>query len=189
MRSSALRYSVVVAGLAGLALAGVPSAQAGATHATHAGKHSIGDSCLVGTWQDSHGRSSTRWNGHRVVMRAGGGDVDHISASGIDHDDWSKSLPLVGHYLGHKLTEKVRGHNTQLIHSLTKNHHLEMRITERGWTAHSSNRYVYRGKHSTGYLNQTGVNLIRYRCNANTLTFLGPKGHVTGHETRLSDQP
>jgi hypothetical protein len=186
MRSSTLRYAVVVAGLAGLTLGGLPAAQAGATRAA---KHSIGDSCLVGTWQDSHGRSSTRWNGHRVEMRAGGGDVDHISASGIDHDDWSQSRPLVGHYLGHKLTEKVRGHNTQLIHSATKHHHLQMTVTEQGWTAHSSNRYVYRGKHSKGYLNQTGVHVIRYRCTSTTLTLLGPKGHVTGHETRLSDTP
>jgi hypothetical protein len=180
------RYSVVAASLAGLAIAGLPAAHAGAARPS---RTSVGDSCLVGTWHDNHGKTSTRWNGHQVAMRAGGGDVDHISASGIDHDNWAKSLPIVGTYLGHRLTEKVRGENTQLIHAHTVNHHAVITVTERGWSAKSSNRYVYRGKHSTGYLNQTGVHTYRYRCTATRLILMGPKGHVSGSETRLSTSP
>jgi hypothetical protein len=68
-------------------------------------------------------------------------------------------------------------------------HHASLTLTERGWTATSTNRYVYRGHHSSGYLNQTGVHVVRYRCSSTTLTLLGPKGHVIGRETRLSDKP
>jgi hypothetical protein len=183
MRWATLRGGLVAGGVVGLVVAGVPAAQAAPAHAS---RTSVGDRCLIGTWHDNHNRTSTRMNGKRVVMHAGGGDVDHIAASGVDHDSWADSLPLVGRYLHHPLTEQVRGENTQLIHSSRKHHHLVMTVTEQGWSVHSTNRYTYRGKHFSGYLNQSGVHTYRFRCTATTLTFLGPKGKVTGTETRLS---
>jgi hypothetical protein len=137
----------------------------------------------------NHQRTSTKWNGTTVVMHAGGGDVDHITKSGIDHDSWAKSAPLVGRFRGHPLTETVRGVNKLSIHAGKVAHHASLTMTELGWTSTSTNRYVYRGHHSKGYLNQTGVHIVRYRCSSTTLTFLGHRGHVIGTETRLSDKP
>lgn len=189
MRWARLKGGLVVASVAGLTVAGAPVTHAAPAQAAsaQAGRTSVGNHCLVGTWHDNHNRTSTRMNGKRVVMHAGGGDIDHIAASGVDHDNWAASLPLVGPYLHHPLTEQVRGKNTQLIHASRQHHHLVMTVTELGWSAHSSNRYTYRGKHFTGYLNQSGVHTYRFRCTVTTLTFLGPKGKVTGTETRLSD--
>jgi hypothetical protein len=186
MRLSSLRYSVVGLGVAGLVVAGLPAATAGAAPSK---TPAVGDRCLIGTWRDNHGVTSTKWNGHTVKMRAGGRDFDHISASGIDRDGWNSSKPLVGKLAGHRLTERVRGTNTLLFRAHRHGHVNTLVETEKGWGKHSINRYVYRGKHSTGYLNQTGTFTLQFRCSLTTLTYLGKKGRVRGTETRVSFEP
>jgi hypothetical protein len=188
MRVGSLRRALVVLGAAGLAVAMLPAGSAGADPA-RGGHHSIGAKCLVGTWVANHGRTTTRFNGLNVVMHAGGGDVAHIAASGVSHDNWAKSLPLVGNYRGHPLTEHIRGVNKQRLHAAKVGHHLELTVTELGWSPDSTNRYLYRGHHRPGYLNQVGVHTYRFTCTATTLTFKGPKGHVIGTETRTSRKP
>jgi hypothetical protein len=186
MRGSTLRVASIAAGIAGLALGGLPAAHA-ATHGA-AKRPAIGDSCLVGTWHDNAGKTTTNWDGHTVKMHAGGGDVDHIFASGIDKDNWQSSKPIVGKYQGHKLTEQIRGHNKVRFAARPNAHPAKLTITELGWTAKSSNRFVYRGQHSTGYLNQSGTIASTYRCTSTTLTYL-MKGKVVSTETRVSTKP
>lgn len=185
MRLAALRYSVVAISAAGLVVAALPAAHAEATHTSR----TVGDKCLIGTWAANHGRATTDWDGHTVVMRAGGGDNEHIASSGFDHDNWRHSQPIVGKFGGHALTERIRGMNHLRLHAAKVGHHRELTVTERGWSLDSTNRFVYRGQHVPGYLAQIGVRSVRYRCNATTLTLMGPKGHVIGTETRLSRKP
>jgi len=187
VKVSGLRSVLVAASAAGLALAiAVPAANA---RPAGTGRTTIGDKCLIGTWLDNHGRTTTKFDGVNVVMHAGGGDVDHITATGIDHSNWMKSQPLVGKYRGFPLTETIRGTNKQLLHASKVGHHLELTVTERGWSAGSTNTYVYRHHHRPGYLNKIGVHTYRFRCTATTLTWMGPKGHVIGTETRQSRTP
>jgi hypothetical protein len=186
MRSGWLRYSIVAVSAGCLAIAGLPAAGAGAATS---GQPPIGDRCFVGTWHDNGGRTTTRWLGKTVVMHAGGGDYDHISNSGADRDGWSASKPLVGKVAGHRLKERVRGNNHLLIRVHRSGHGGTVTLTEQGWGPKSTNRYLYRGKHSKGYLNQTGTFSYGFRCTLTTLTFLGPKGHVLSTETRVSYKP
>lgn len=181
-----LRHALFAAGVLALAAASLPAAQAAPARSAH---HSIGDKCLIGTWVNGHSQSKTIFNGVKVVMHAGGGDVDHISKSGIDHDNWMKSMPLVGKYRGHPLTEQIRGKNKQLLHASKVGHHRELTVTERGWAPGSTNRYLYRGHHRPGFLTMTGTHTYRFRCTATTLTLMGPKKHVIGVETRISRKP
>lgn len=141
------------------------------------------DHCLVGTWHDNRGLSSTQWDGQKVVMHMRGGDIDHIASNGHDHDSWMHAKPEYGTYQGYRLKEVVRGHNLLVFRKTGTG---RMRATERGWSSGSTNRYVYRGQHSTGYLNQSGHSTVRYRCTAKKLTWLTKKGTVSGTETRIS---
>jgi len=160
-----------------------PAAIAGSSRSEEAGS-SI-PKCLVGTWHDNAGTTSTEWDGHRVTMHAGGGDVDHITAKGVDHDNWYKSKPAYGTYQGSRLKETIRGIN-KITFTVSKG---KIHVTEDGWNSKATNKYVYRGQHSTGYLNQTGHSTVRYRCTAKKLTYLNKKGKVTGTETRKSRKP
>jgi len=189
MTSTRFRHLAVVAGLAGLTLAGLPAPSATATDAH---RPAVGDRCLIGTWHDNANLTSTRWNGTHVVMRAGGGDVEHVFASGVDRDNWQKSKPLVGTVKGHRLVEKVRGLNTMVWRAsgrVGSRKPAKLTQIELGWSASSTNRYVYRGKHSNGYLNQKGRYPFRYTCTSTTLTFYGKKGRSKGTETRISRKP
>jgi hypothetical protein len=186
MKRTAHIFSLLTASATALVLAGLPATTADAALATSSPR--IGDGCLVGTWHDKAGRTSTLWQGHRVPMRAGGGDIDHIAGNGIDHDNWRKSKPIVGHYAGHRLTERIRGVHKQRLTATGHGHSGTLTIVNRGWSAHSTNTYVYRGHHSTGYLNQSGSVTVRYRCNATTLRLI-KKGKVVGTENRLSRKP
>lgn len=185
MKLSALTLSLLTGSVTALVVGGLPATTAGATLTT---SPAVGDKCLIGTWHDNPGRTSTIWNGQKVPMRAGGGDVDHIAANGIDHDNWHKSKPNVGTYAGHRLTERIRGVNSQQLTATGHGHTRTLKIVELGWTSNSTNKYVYRGHHSTGYLNQTGTFKVRYRCSATTLRYI-KKGKVVGTETRLSSKP
>jgi hypothetical protein len=191
MRLSSLRRSMVALGVAGVLLsatvvAGLPAANAAAERSKGP---AVGDRCLIGTWRDNGGVTSTRWNGHHVKMHARGGDFDHIHASGLDRDGWDSSKRLVGKLAGHRLTERVRGNNSLLLRAHRHAHGGIVVETEQGWGKRATNRYVYRGKHSRGYLNQTGTFTFRFRCTLTTLTFLGKKGGVRGTETRVSFKP
>lgn len=189
-----LLKSFVVAGAAALAVGSLPSVAAGGAQsgrAPRAGSHhsAIGDKCLVGTWHDESGQSSTIWNGKKTPMHYKGGDVDHISSSGVDHDHWNHSKALVGHVNGSKLTEHIRGTNKQKISASGHGKKATLHIVEKGWSKNSTNKYVYQGKHYTGYLNQTGHNNERYSCSSKKLKFYNKKGKVTGTETRVSKKP
>jgi hypothetical protein len=186
MARSFVRLPIAVFGVAFLVAAGLPASTATASVAASAKAPAVGDSCLVGTWHDNGGKTTTQWNGKTVKMRTGGGDVDHISASGIDHASWATSKVEVGKVRGHRLTERIRGHNKVRI--LANPHAHTVVYTELGWTPKSSNRYVYLGKHSKGYLNQTGKFTTHYHCSATKLIFRS-KGKAVDTETRLSTKP
>jgi hypothetical protein len=181
-RGSSLRRSFVALGVAGLIVAGLPGFDAGAATAKTA---AIGDRCLIGTWRDNGGRTTTRWLGHTVTMRTHGGGFDHITASGHDRNSWGTSKRLIGSFRGHRLVEQIRGEN----HLLLRAHGGTLVETEQGWAKRSSNRYLYRGKHSRGYLDQAGSFTFTLRCSLTTLTLIGPGGKVRGSETRVSFQP
>jgi hypothetical protein len=188
MRSVALKTSMVAVATAGLAIAGLPAAHA-ATDRVGA-PPALGNSCLVGTWRDNPGLTSTQWNGTVVGLHAGGGDVDHIAATGLDQDNFAKAKPAVGTYRHHPLTQTIHGLNTQRLAATGSGKHATIRFIEKGWSAGSSIRFTYRGHHSTGYLNGAGVSHhYHYTCTAKTLTFTGHKGNVIGTETRLSRKP
>lgn len=141
------------------------------------------DSCLVGTWHDHAGPSSTRWNGHLVKMHYRGGDIDHIARSGVDHDNWVHAKRSVGTYQGSQLTELIRGHNLLTFKQAGKG---RLHVTEDGWSNDSTNTYVYQGQHSTGILNPSGHWTDYYRCTAHKLSWLSRSGKVLSTETRRS---
>jgi hypothetical protein len=188
MRSVALKTSMVAVATAGLAIAGLPAAHAATDRA--GAPPALGNSCLVGTWRDNPGLTSTQWNGTVVGLHAGGGDIDHIAATGLDQDNFAKAKPAVGTYRHHRLTMTVHGLNTQRLAATGSGAHATIRFIEKGWSAASSIHFTYRGHHSTGYLNGAGVSHhYHYTCTAKTLTFTGHKGNVIGTETRLSRKP
>jgi hypothetical protein len=182
--TSTLKASIVMFAAAGLVAIGLPAANARTEVA--AAPAAVGNSCLVGTWHDNGGRTTTRFEGHRVVMRARGGDIDHIAASGLDLDSWSGSKPAVGTYRGHRLVETITGQNSLGLQAKGGT----LTYTEKGWTSRSKNRYVYRGKKSKGYFNPVGMTFTtKYTCSATRLRFFGPRGRPVGSETRLSSTP
>jgi hypothetical protein len=187
MRVAALRYPAVALAALGIAVAGVGGA--GPAVAARSKTPAVGDRCLIGTWRDNGGISSTKWNGHRVRMRFRGNDFDHIPPSGVDRDGWDSSKGITGRYHGHPLEERIRGSNQLLLRAGGPIGHQTLVMTEQGWTRHSTNRYLYRGQYSTGYLNQTGTRTVGFRCTLTTLTFFGPRGHRVGSETRVSFKP
>jgi hypothetical protein len=178
---AAASLAIVIAGVAPIVSANGVS---GAT--THLQAAGIGDQCLVGTWHDRGGLSSTLWKDQKVVMHFKGGDIDHIFATGTDSNNWKPSKPLYGTSQGYRLKETIRGINSLKFHKIGKG---KLLVDEQGWSVNSTNKYVYRGQHSTGYLNQTGHAIQYYRCTARKLTWLTKKGKVTGTETRVSHTP
>jgi len=137
MRITPWRFSLAAIGAAALALAGGSAGAATpASSGAHQAHHKVGDKCLVGTWLAGHSRTRTEFDGHSVVMHAGGGDVMHVTKSGTNHDNWKKSLPLTGHFQGHPLTEVIRGTNTQLLHATKVGKHLELTVTEQHQPLH-----------------------------------------------------
>lgn len=142
--------------------------------------------CLVGTWRDSAGRMYTTWDGHRVTMHGGGGDIDHIFAAGIDQDSWNSSKPFYGRYQGHRLEEIMRGDNTlSLVDTVHGN---ELRIVEDGWSTGSTNKYIYESRTIAGYPAKNGSSTMTYfRCTARTLTWYSDG--IVNTEIRISHQP
>jgi hypothetical protein len=175
-----------------LVAVGLPATTASAASSAVVAKHkpaAVGDRCLIGTWRDNGGTTTTRWNGHTVRMHTRGGDFDHIAASGHDRSTWADSKTLVGRFDGHRLTERVRGQNSLLLRATSSPSGGTVVEAEQGWAARSTNRYVYRGQHSRGYLNQSGDFSFAFSCSLTTLRFLTKSGKVASSETRLSFEP
>jgi hypothetical protein len=185
----------MVAATGGLVLGGMSVASAQvprgdrAPHVHHdsqtAHAASTFDTCLIGTWHDNPGLTSTIWNQRKVQMHAHGGDIDHINASGIDHDNWRPSKKIVGKAQGHKLVERIRGVN----HTQWSTNGNKLKQVEQGWSSGATNKYVYEGHHYTGYLDQTGTFHERYTCHGKKLKYFNKKGKKLGSETRISTKP
>jgi hypothetical protein len=182
----AVKASLTITSVLALTLAGLPAAHAAGAHPAKA--PTLHEHCLIGTWRDVSERTTTQWNGSIVAMRSGGGDVDHISADGTDHNSYGKAKPLIGRYRGHRLAERVRGVNLQRMSTTGHGKHARVTLHERGWSASSSIHFSYRGHRSTGYLNQAGVHSYHYTCTAKTLTYFGKKGTVLETEARVRDR-
>ena len=149
----------------------------------------IGDACLVGTWQDNGGHSTTTYNSTTVQLTGGGGNLDHIAASGTDNDVFGPtSLPFYGTYNGSTLEEALQGEQVLSLRANPGKHQLT--FVSRGWTVGSTVKYVYQGSTTTGTFNTptSTPTVDGYRCTASTLTWLA-KGKVTDTETRASDKP
>jgi hypothetical protein len=175
--------SAVTLCAAGLCAVGLPAAGA-AARALPAARFT--HTCLVGTWHDERGRTYTEWGGHRVAMRGGAGNIDHILATGVDHDIWGRhAKPYYGTYRGHRLKEVLRGRNTVRIKGTGKSD--KLRLAEEGWSAGSTNIYTYRGRKYSGYFNQSGTYTMYFRCTARTLTWRFR--HRRDRETRISRKP
>jgi hypothetical protein len=189
MARSARRLALL-AGITGLALVALPLGDASANRLALSSSPPppIGDNCLIGTWQAGRGVASTLYRGETVRMHFRGGDIDHISGSGVDHDNWKHAKPAVGRLHGHNLVEQVRGVNRTRLRAARHHGTHTLSVTERGWSRSSTNRFVYRGKHSRGYLRQSGTSTVNYRCTARKLT-LRRHGKVIERETRLSRKP
>jgi hypothetical protein len=185
MSTALSRFVIVAAAVGGLVLAGLPAAEGVPDSHPHALHHTpkVGDHCLIGTWHDNAIKTSTYFEGHKVHMRYGGGDIDHISASGIDHNTWIHAKPLIGSYRGHRLKQVIHGYQ-RLLFKVTGPHRL--RNTEKGWTKSSTNSYHYRGKHHAGVLPKSGVTHERFHCTAKTLTLTTTHGTVLARETRIA---
>jgi hypothetical protein len=142
--------------------------------------------CLVGTWRDHAGRMNTMWDGHQVTMHGGGGNIDHIFATGIDQDSWNSAKPFYGTYQGHTLEEIIRGDNTlSLVNTVHGN---ELQIAEDGWSAGSTNKYIYKSRTIVGYLAKNGSSTMNhFRCTTHKLTWYSDG--IIDTETRISHQP
>jgi hypothetical protein len=187
MSRSTVRLAVGT-GVAVLVIGAIPaSTSASPTHSSH--KKKIGDSCLVGTWRDEGGKTSTLWDGTKVPMHYHGGDVDHIKSNGHDHDNWKNAKKLTGHVNGSKLTEHIHGKNTVRFSTSGHGHKASVTEKEKGWSNGSTNKYHYRGKHVKGYLSQTGSSTVHYTCTSKKWKTYNKKGKVVGTEKRLSNKP
>lgn len=167
------------------ALLGFGTAGSGAAQRPAGSAGSI-DSCLVGTWRDGHEQESTIWEGQKVALAYRGGDVDHIYPSGLDRDDWQHSAAEHGSFHGHRLTQVIRGTLRLQLH-MTGPH--RFRVTAGTWSSDSSSHFRYRGHRSEGRLSPMRPFTVRYRCTADTLTFVDATGTVTGVERRISTAP
>jgi hypothetical protein len=183
MQPSTKTSIATCAALAALLVGGLPAGAAGGTP----GKQpALGDACLVGTWHDNPGQTTTTWNSQKVKMHYRGGDIDHIAASGLDSDNWRHAKKAVGTAAGYKLVEQVSGVNHLKFKVIRKG---VLRTTEKGWSSHSKNIYHYQGQRYVGYLKQSGHHKQHYSCTAHTLTFKTKKGKVLETETRTSKKP
>ena len=148
----------------------------------------VGDSCLVGTWQDGSGNTSSTFDGVKVTMHGGGGDIDHISSNGNDQDAWGSGVkPFYGTYRGHTLKQIMRGENVTTISASPRNHTVS--VKQDGWSSGSTNTFYYEGKTYNGYFGPTGqVYSYTYQCNSKTLVW-ETSGRAVDTETRISRTP
>lgn len=119
-------------------------------------------------------------------MKGGAGNVDHIFATGKDHDSWVQSKPFYGKYRGHTLKQVIRGHNTVTIRG--KAHSDKATVTEDGWSRGSTNTTPMKAASTSDihrYLDQRGTATEDVRCTAHTLRWRIKK-RTTDTETRVS---
>jgi hypothetical protein len=157
-------------GLAGAATSEAPSHTA--TPSPTAKPPAIGDTCLIGTWRDGGYDTPTNYNGTTVTMHGAGGNLDHISAAGVDTDVYgSGSVPLYGTYNGNTLEEIYKGTVRQTIRADPRTHIAT--VVGLGWTAGSTNTYIYQGQTTAGSFDKpTGKPAkVSYTCTAATLTW------------------
>jgi hypothetical protein len=179
--------SVTVSAVVVMAAALMPAASGhAATYSSHKKTPAIGDKCLVGTWLDKKNTESVIVKHNLVTMTGKGGDIDHIHASGVDHDNWANSRPLYGTIGEDQVKEVIRGINTVRFQPGAPG---GLQETEVGWSADNTNTLTYQG-HTTNKKNSnTGQDGVFYKCSAKKLTWLSGASTVVGHETRLSRKP
>jgi hypothetical protein len=150
----------------------------------------VGDACLVGTWKDGGYTTQTDWQGTEVTMKGAGGNLDHIAASGEDQDvyDGSDASALYGTYQGSQLKQVYKGTDRSVIKANPKTH--TATAVGMGWTAGSTNTYVYQGQTTNGTFNKpTGKPInYTYTCTPTTLTWTSG-GQLVDTETRVSATP
>ena len=173
-------------GLAGAATSGPasPSAPPSPT----AKPPAIGDTCLIGTWRDGGYDTSTNYNGTAVTMHGAGGNLDHITAAGLDTDVYGSGIaPFYGTYQGNPLELIDKGTFRQTIRADPRTHIAS--VVALGWTAGSTNTYIYQGQTTTGTFGKpTGKpEKLSYSCTATTLTW--DFGGEVDAETRVSSTP
>lgn len=142
----------------------------------------------MGTWRDDGNQSSVTYDGTDVAMFGDAGNIDHIAASGKDSDVYGPAtLPSYGTYNGSPLEIVTQGTALLSIHANPGKHQLTM--TQGGWTAGSTVKYVYQGSTSTVSDNEkVPAILYGYSCTATTLTWT-TAGKVFDTETRQSTSP
>lgn len=148
----------------------------------------VGDACLVGTWRD-HGYHTTNFDGTTVPLAGGSGNVDRISAAGIDTDVYGPdALPFYGTYSGSTLETELTGEDLTALRANPRNH--QVIKVARGRTVSSSAKYVYQGSTNTGTFDKPDSTPVTYtyRCTASTLTWIY-KGKQTDVESRVSNRP
>lgn len=149
----------------------------------------VGDACLVGTWRDNGGHSTTNYNGTSVPVSGSAGNLDHIAASGTDTDVYGPNVfPEYGTYDGSTLEVEIQGEQTITIHANPRKHQLTAVFN--GWTVSSTSKYVYQGSTTSGTFGKPDTKPVTfgYRCTAATLTWIS-QGKVNDAETRVSDTP
>jgi hypothetical protein len=185
VRIARTQWLSVLTGAASLALAGL--AFAPAATAQVAVPALTGQACLTGTWRDDGGTTAADWRGHLVIMHGGSGDIDHVVKSGADSDVYgAKSRSLRGTYKHHTLYEVVRGTNKFTLRAIKGTQ--KVRWIEHGWTAHSTDTFIYRGHKYAGSFTQSGTFTFTYRCTAHTTVLRQGKSYVDT-ETRISRPP
>jgi hypothetical protein len=182
-----VKAAIVTVGI--VVTASMMSAASGhaATPASHHKAPAIGDKCLIGTWRDTMVTQSTVFEQNLLTMTGKGGDFDHIHASGIDRDDWTKAHAVHGAIGNDPVDEVIRGINKLSFVPGAKPGSLE--VTELGWSAGNSATFTYQGQTTAGSNQQTGTGAAYYTCTAKKLTWLSAVGTVVGHETRVSRKP
>jgi hypothetical protein len=149
----------------------------------------VGDACLIGTWRDGAGATTTSWNHVTVPIRGGAGNVDHIRAGGADADVFDTgTAPYYGTFDGSTLEVAEFGTYESTIRATPSTH--QATVTDRGWTSGSTVTFMINGGTYAGHFNPgTGdVSTVEYRCSATKLVWLSG-GKVTNTETRVSTDP
>jgi hypothetical protein len=148
----------------------------------------IGDSCLVGTWKDGGYTTNANWQGTEVPMTGAGGNLDHIAASGTDHDVYDGASTLTGTYKGSTLTESIRGTSLSTIKADPTTH--TATAVSLGWTSGSTTTFLYQGQTTTGGFDKASGQSVHYSyiCTATTLTWMSD-GKMVDNETRVSATP
>jgi Protein kinase domain len=190
-RSRAPLVLAAIVVIAGAGAGVLVALHGGTTHASTTGitrAAAVGDTCLVGTWQDGSGNTTVAWEGKQVTETSSGGDIDHIASNGVDEDVWgSGAKPLYGTFNGHTLKNVQQGTDTLIIHGSARTHLISVKTGK--WSAGSENLFTYQGQTTKGYFAPPGETATyTYSCTATKLTWI-EHGKVRDTEYRLSRVP